>query len=83
MMRTNKTAEKKTTITSFRIGKIMLIAGIGLMMSIGAHAQDVEGDPDTPIDGGVSLLVAAGVAYGAKQWRDARSKKNDEQNAEL
>ena len=85
MMRTNKTAKKRTTNTSLQIGKIMLIAGIGLMMSIGAYAQDDDGltDPDTPIDGGVTLLVAAGVAYGAKQWRDARNKKNDEQNAEL
>ena len=85
MMKTKQAAKKRTTRTSFRIGKILLIAGIGLMMSIGAYAQDDDGltDPDTPIDGGVTLLVAAGVAYGAKQWRDARNKKNDEQNAEL
>ena len=90
MMRTNKTAKKRTTNTSLQIGKIMLIASIGLMMSIGAYAQagdpgnpNGEVDTDTPIDGGVSLLVAAGVAYGAKQWRDVRNKKNDEQNAEL
>lgn len=24
-------------------------------------------DPDVPIDGGVSLLIAAGVAYGVKK----------------
>ena len=60
--------------------------GLGLMLSMGAFAQgDVNGDPDTdvPIDGGVSLLAVAGVAYGAKQWREARNKKNGEQNAEL
>ena len=32
-------------------------------------------DPDLPIDGGVSILVAAGVAYGAKKIRDERKKK--------
>lgn len=36
--------------------------------------DDVE---DVPIDGGVSLLVAAGVGYGAKKWNDARKKKEE------
>ncbi len=36
-------------------------------------------DPDTeiPIDGGVSLLVAAGVAYGAKKAYDKRKKSKE------
>ena len=29
---------------------------------------------DTPIDGGLTLLVAAGVGYGAKKMRDKRKK---------
>ena len=38
--------------------------------------SDPPSDPvDAPIDGGVSLLVAAGVAYGAKKAHDARKKK--------
>ena len=32
---------------------------------------------DTPIDGGLSLLLAAGAAYGVKKYRD-RKKKNEE-----
>lgn len=38
------------------------------------------GDPDAkvPIDGGVSLLVAAGVAYGAKKAHDKRKKNRQE-----
>lgn len=32
---------------------------------------------DVPVDGGVSLLVAAGVGYGVKKWKDARKKKSD------
>jgi hypothetical protein len=30
--------------------------------------------PSVPIDGGVSLLAAAGVAYGVKKYRDSRKK---------
>ncbi len=42
-----------------------------------AHAQgpDPGGDPDVPIDGGLSLLLAAGVSYVAKKGYDARKKK--------
>jgi len=29
---------------------------------------------DTPIDGGLTLLVAAGVGYGAKKLRSKRKK---------
>ena len=31
-----------------------------------AHAQDPGGGPDAPIDVGLSLLLAAGSAYGIK-----------------
>lgn len=31
-------------------------------------------DPDAPIDGGISLLVAAGIGYGIKKARDNRKK---------
>ncbi len=34
------------------------------------------GDPDAaPIDGGLSLLVAAGVGYSAKKVKELRKKK--------
>ena len=36
--------------------------------------DDDPGDPDAPIDGGVSLLVAAGIGYGLKKARDNRKK---------
>ncbi len=34
-------------------------------------------DPDTPVpfDGGLSLIIAAGVGYGAKKAYDAKKKK--------
>jgi hypothetical protein len=37
------------------------------------NAPDPGGDP-TPIDGGLSLLLAAGVGYGAKRLRKNRKK---------
>ena len=36
-----------------------------------AQIGDPGGDPDAPIDGGVGLLIAAGVGYGIKRYKDA------------
>jgi hypothetical protein len=36
--------------------------------------EDSEDTTDTPIDGGISLLAAAGVGYGVKKYRDMRKK---------
>ena len=38
------------------------------------HAQPGFGDDvdDVPIDGGLSLLIAAGVGYGAKKLKEKR-----------
>ena len=41
------------------------------------QAQDPGPGPDVPIDGGLSLLIAAGVGYGIKKYRNER-KKNAE-----
>jgi hypothetical protein len=35
-----------------------------------AMAQDPGCGPDCPVDGGLGLLLAAGVAYGAKKYRN-------------
>lgn len=32
---------------------------------------------DTPIDGGLTLLLAAGAAYGIKKYRDSRKKEDE------
>ena len=32
--------------------------------------------PSIPVDGGISILIAAGVAYGSKKIYDHRKKKN-------
>lgn len=33
-------------------------------------------DPETPIDGGVSILLATAVGYGLKKVLDERKRKN-------
>lgn len=43
---------------------------------IGDTLGDETGDEETPLDGGVSLLVAAGIAYGLKKRHE--SQKNVE-----
>ena len=50
------------------------------MVPVFATAQvDPGGGPDVPIDGGLSLLVAAGAAYGVKKYRDGKKKKVEEE----
>lgn len=40
-----------------------------------ANAQPPDNiDPNAPIDGGLSLLVAAGVGFGAKKLKERRHK---------
>ena len=36
----------------------------------------VDGVNDAPIDGGLSLLVAAGVGYGVKKLREKKQQKD-------
>ncbi|UEG49483.1 hypothetical protein LK994_12650 [Ferruginibacter lapsinanis] len=62
-----------------RYTKSMLLTGL-LVLALNivpklAHAQvDPGEDPDAPIDGGIGLLVVAGVGYGIKKARDSRKK---------
>lgn len=52
---------------------ICLLAGL---MPFAGFAQDPGGGPDAPIDGGLSVLLAAGAAYGVKKYRDNRKAQN-------
>lgn len=49
---------------------------IFFLVSIAAAAQPGNPSSPTPIDGGLSLLIAAGAGLGAKKLYD--SKKNTE-----
>lgn len=58
-----------------------LLLIIALLISSVCLAQfppDGPDTPDVPIDGGLSLLLAAGVGYGVKKVRDQRKKKDIE-----
>ena len=49
-----------------------------LFFPVIVHADELDnpgGDPSAPIDGGLSILLAAGVGYGIKRMKDSRSKK--------
>ncbi len=47
-----------------------------LLVTIVKAQPDLPDDPDVPIDGGLSLLVAAGIGYGAKALKKAKEKRN-------
>jgi hypothetical protein len=36
------------------------------------NPDDPGGDPDAPIDGGIGVLLAAGVVYGLRKIRNER-----------
>jgi hypothetical protein len=43
----------------------------------------ISGSPEPiPVDGGISLLLAAGAAYGVKKVRDRKAKKSGETTEE-
>ena len=58
---------------------IMIITAIPFF----AMAQDPGGGPDVPIDGGLTLLIAAGAAYGVKKYRDHKKKQQEDGGQDL
>ncbi len=73
------------TKTIYKRARILVMVFALSILSVGVFAQDpgtpTGEDPDAPIDGGLSLLVAAGVGYGAKKIH-AKKKKQQEQDAQ-
>ena len=73
-----------------KISKALLFVLFILLFSVplSVSAQfppDPGGDPDepeVPIDGGLSLLLAAGVGYGVKKAHEARKNKDKEKQDE-
>ena len=67
--------------TKYIILPVVLLAIIMIspMMALAIGGPDsLPGSPDSaPIDGGLSLLVAAGVGYGAKKVRAKRNKQKE------
>lgn len=69
-------------IRNFLMATGLLIAGI-LFNPMKTSAQLPDAgcdplDPACPIDGGLSLLIAAGIGIGAKKAYDLRKKQNEE-----
>ncbi|MBS1640394.1 MAG: hypothetical protein JSR12_10070 [Bacteroidetes bacterium] len=61
--------------------KIITLLVFMLILTNLAHADDpgIPGgiDSDAPIDGGLSLLIAAGAGYGVKKVREMRKKSGE------
>jgi hypothetical protein len=57
---------------------LSLLCVFTLVLTFRALAIDNDGGivDDVPLDGGLSLLVAAGVGYGAKKAKERRDRKN-------
>jgi hypothetical protein len=57
---------------------IVLGVVLCLLAPVALFAQPGFGDDvtDTPIDGGISLLVVAGVGYGVKKLKAAKDRKD-------
>ena len=66
------------------LNKLRLLLIIGMITIPGillAQTPPGEGDDDVqdvPFDGGVSLLVAAGIGYGLKKVRDKKKAEKKE-----
>ena len=72
---------KKYSKQFWKLGFILSLSIFLSMMVLGQATTtpttptDPGNDVDAPIDGGVSLLVAAGIGYGIKKVKDNRKKK--------
>jgi len=60
----------------------LLVCGLGLSLASAVRAQPGSGGSEpaaptaTPLDGGVSLLLAAGVGLGLRRLRRSRAPHN-------
>lgn len=59
------------------IGILTLVMAFSSNIAFADEPVTPGGDPDVPIDGGLSILLAAGVAYGAKKGYDQQKKKKN------
>lgn len=64
-----------------RIINITILTILFLIPALSLFAQPTLPPPPgaAPIDGGLSLLVAAGVGYGVKKIKEKRKKQQEEE----
>ncbi len=71
---------KKILHPKFLILALAVLASTSIFAQLdpnsGTGGSGSDGDPDTPIDGGVSLLIAAGAAAGARKLYKNKKEKN-------
>ncbi len=62
---------------------VMVLPLMGISQDPPGPGDTGGGNPDdagsVPIDGGLSLVIAAGVGYGAKKIREHNKKKREEE----
>ena len=69
--------KKKYTITGIKIITVLL-ALLCIALPAITLAQGPPDPEDTPIDGGLSLLLAAGTAYGIRKYRNYKKIDKEE-----
>lgn len=62
----------KQFLKFFTISSFLMITLSLMPYTSYAQLGDPGEDPDAPIDGGLGFLVAAGVGYGIKKYRDGK-----------
>ena len=63
----------KINIKSFlNIQSLTILILLFLPVLLHAEPSDPGSDPDVPIDGGLSVLLAAGVGYGVRELKKKR-----------
>ncbi len=69
-------------INSNKIFFLILFMLLLITAPVLAQGDDFDnpGATDAPLDGGLSLLVAAGIAYGSKRAYDKRKKEKETMN---
>ena len=59
---------------------VIFLCHVPLLYAAPPGGGDGGGDPNIPVDGGASLLAAAGAAYGIKKYRDYRKSRQEEED---
>ena len=67
------------TKNKIKFAQVFFALVLACTFSIAQAQPDAGDDPDLaiPFDGGLSLIIAAGVAYAAKKGHDKRKKQNE------
>jgi len=65
------------------INLLLLFLAIVIPFIASAQFGDPGGDPEVPIDGGLSILLAAGAGYVVKKAYDRKKRKEKDRNENI